>query len=64
MISLPEGPWQSRCHGLFLLFVIEVMFFERKKMFFFFRVEIYGSLKGCQCYLVKVNKQTNKNKQT
>ena len=35
-------PWQSLFYGLFLLFVIEVIFFKRKRNIFF-RVEIFVS---------------------
>lgn len=62
MISLPEGPWQSRCHGLFLLFVIEVMFFEREKMFFFSGGNL-RFIKGMSM-LFSQSEQTNKQEQT
>ena len=40
--AFQKKPWQSLFYGLFLLFVIEVIFFKRKRNIFF-RVEIFVS---------------------
>ena len=60
MIGLPEEALAIAFSRSMLTFRYRGYVFQKEKMFLFL-VEIYVSLKGCQCYLVKVNKQT-KNK--